>query len=354
MQAIAFEVNILSITKNGEKPMDLMTVKQRYWDGLQASRRLTPATLDRWLDTHVAADVRWEMPCPFDSISGVEALKSQVWQPLLNAMPDLERRVDILLAGDFKGKQWVASCGHYVGLFKADWLGIPATGRPLWLRFGNFEAIENGRTVEAYTILDIPGAMIQTGCWPLAPPLGKDITMPAPASQDGVRFTQDLAETDKSLKLVEAMIAGLMRYDRLSLASMGMVDFWTPDFHWYGPAPIGAMRGHKDYERGHQRPFLRAFPDRVGGDHKCRMGDNAYVASTGWPSIRATHLGSGWFGLPQSEKRISMRVMDFWHREGNMLNENWVFIDIPDLCRQLGLDIFQRMAELKASSDTVA
>jgi predicted ester cyclase len=137
-----------------------------------------------------------------------------------------------------------------------------------------------------------------------------------------------------------------MRYDGRTLASMGMRAFWTDRFHWYGPGGIGMARGHADYERAHQGPFLRAFPDRVGGDHKCRIGDGPYVASTGWPSIRATHGGGGWLGMPPTGRPVSMRVMDFWRRSDDRLAENWVFIDILDLALQMDVDILARAAAL--------
>jgi hypothetical protein len=38
-----------------------------------------------------------------------------------------------------------------------------------------------------------------------------------------------------------------------------------------------------------------------------------------------------------------MRVMDFWRREGDLLVENWVFIDMVDLFLQLGVDLFERL-----------
>jgi hypothetical protein len=41
---------------------------------------------------------------------------------------------------------------------------------------------------------------------------------------------------------------------------------------------------------------------------------------------------------PATGKAITMRVMDFWRREEALLAENWVFIDILDLMRQIGLD----------------
>jgi hypothetical protein len=35
--------------------------------------------------------------------------------------------------------------------------------------------------------------------------------------------------------------------------------------------------------------------------------------------------------------------MDWWRREGDLLVENWVFIDMIDLFLQLGVDLFERL-----------
>jgi hypothetical protein len=35
--------------------------------------------------------------------------------------------------------------------------------------------------------------------------------------------------------------------------------------------------------------------------------------------------------------------MDFWRREGDRLDENWVMIDLIDLLLQMGLDVFARL-----------
>lgn len=296
-----------------------------------------------------APSIRFHGPRPVETLDGAQAVAERFWGPLLAALPDLERRPDIVLAGAFNGGVWTAHMGHLVGLFAADLFGVPATRRPVWLRYGAFERMEGDRIVEAYWLLDLPGLMMQAGVWPLAPGLGLPLLSPAPAAQDGLAPAPgDPAASAESLALVEAMIAGLMRYDGKSLGSMGMRDFWTPDFHWYGPAGIGTMRGHTDYERGHQGPFLAAFPDRKGGDHRCRIGDGAYVGSTGWPSIRATHSGGGFMGLPPTGRAVTMRVMDFWRRDGDRLVENWVFIDLIDLLAQMGVDVFARMDELIA------
>ena len=282
-------------------------------------------------------DIAWHGPHPINSQQGAAAVLEKVWQPLLTACPDLERRDDIVLAGEFKDGAWVAACGHYCGLFHRDWLGIPATGMTLNIRYGEFSRMSGGRVVECYTIFDLLDVMRQAGTWPDLPRSpGVAERWPGPATRDGVSFAPgDTAASKQSLQLVEAMIGGLMRYDQKSLASMQQELYWSPSFMWYGPAGVGTARGMQNYRDVHQRPFLAAFPDRVGGNHKCRIGERQYVASTGWPSIRATHRAR-YLGQAATNKPITMRVMDFWRREGDLLAENWVFIDLPDLLLQFG------------------
>jgi len=75
-----------------------------------------------------------------------------------------------------------------------------------------------------------------------------------------------------------------------------------------------------------------------GGDWTASSGN--FVASTGWLSITATHKGSGFLGLPATDRAITMRVMDFWSAGNGKLAENWVMIDVFNLLNQLGVDIF--------------
>jgi hypothetical protein len=42
-----------------------------------------------------------------------------------------------------------------------------------------------------------------------------------------------------------------------------------------------------------------------------------------------------------------MRVADWWRREGDVLRENWVMIDLPDLLLQMNVDVFARLETLK-------
>ncbi len=312
--------------------------KARYWQLLHENRDLgkNHAILTERL---YARDCDFNAGAPIDHCFGATAIVERFWQPLVRAFPDLERRTDILMSGRFHDGDWFASTGYLVGHFEKNLFGITASKRPHFLRYAWFDRVVGDHVVESYVLLDLARLMIETGQWPLRPPRGENWS-PAPATQDGLALGKaEPGQSAKSLQLVEDMIAGLMSYDRQSLSSMGMKRFWTPQFQWYGPGGIGSARGHADYERAHQGPFLKAFPDRVGGNHKCRIGDGHYVASTGWPSLNATHLGDDWLGIPATGKRITQRIMDFWRRESDMLVENWVFIDMIDLIAQLGVDL---------------
>lgn len=289
-----------------------------------------------------APGLEWHGPHPIGTAIGVDAVAAQALGPLKHAFPDLERRDDIAIAGPFTTGDWVATTGHYVGTWARDWLGFPPTDQLTWLRYGEFYRMEDGRVVEARVLLDIPDVLRQAGRSPLPPSAGADSQNPAPATHDGVTLlAADPAVTAASLALVEDMIfGGLMTFDGADLRSMGMDRFWTPDMMWYGPCGIGATRGIAGFQRYHQRPFLHAFPDRVGGNHRARLAEGAYVASTGWPSVQATHRGD-YLGVPATQRPITMRVMDFWRRDGALLTENWVFIDLPHLLLQMGVDVLK-------------
>ena len=320
--------------------------KQVVWQALMALPGPDPAAAcGRWL----APDCAWHGPHPINELQGAQAVADGFWAPLQSAFADLERRPDIFMAGHWDGRLdggagcWVASTGHYLGSFCADWLGIPATGEPASLRYGEFYRVEGGRIVEARVLLDIVDLARQAGRPLLPRPTGLEGLVPGPRLHNGLLLApSDAAAGQASLALVEAMIGGLMRYDETDLKSMGMARFWRGDMMWYGPGGIGTSRGIGGFERHHQAPFLHAFPDRKGGSHRARFAEDHFVATTGWPSVRATHVGD-YLGVPASGRPIQMRVMDWWRREDRLLAENWVFIDLPHLMLQMGVDLMARL-----------
>jgi predicted ester cyclase len=336
---VAFEVNIMKQGIMSQVPMqaDFPSGPPLLGSSIAQSEGLARLSQDHELLAFAPINMR----------AGVDAYGSDLLAALRAAFPHGEERMDIRLAGHYAPTNhphgdWVASSGHIAGVFEADLFGIPATGQIAFVRFGRFERYVEGMIVQTIILLDLPALMMQAGAWPLSPAMGPTGMAPGPRAQDGI-VARGIGGGEESLGLVQAMIGGLHKFKGESLKAMGMADFWTEHFWWYGPAPIGNFRGHTDYERGHQLPFLTAFPDRVGGNHRARIGEGAFVASTGWPSITATHTGGGWLGLAPTGRPITMRVMDFWRREGDRLDENWVMIDLIDLLDQMGLDVFARM-----------
>ena len=324
-------------------PDALQHARRRYVAAWRSLRDTGPANFSSVLRELLHPTVAWHGPQPLNHLNGVDAFIGSFWTPFTRAFRDVERRDDIVLGGEFKAGSWLASTGHYVATFSEAWLGIAPTHEAVTLRYGEFCRVEADKIVEVYVIIDVLDLMRQAGCWPriLPPPLGSPDRIPGPASADGVILAPQSADAGlRSLKLVEAMIAGLMEYDQRSLDSMRMERFWdVKSMMWYGPAGIGTARGMSGFQRCHQAPFLKAFPDRVGGNHKARLGEGNYVASTGWPSMRATHSGDGWLGRPATNKPITQRIMDFWRRENDLLLENWVFIDTVDLLMQMGVNV---------------
>lgn len=314
---------------------NLAAMKRRVFERLNGLARDTSRAADIF-----APELAWHGQHPVNDGVGREVWVRAALAPLIDAMPDVERRDDILNLGVLDGAIWIAAMGHYCGTFVKPLFGIPATGHLAFLRYGEFYRVdESGTVLEVVTLWDLIGLMQQAGVDPLPPAAGVSILTPGPRGHDGVR--PDVVEPDagaRSLALVMAMAAGLGEYDGKTLQSMGQTRFWSPDMLWYGPAGIGANRRLKGFEDFHQRPFLIAFPDRRGAPNKVRIGDGAYCASRGWPSLLMTHAGP-YLGHPATNRAVTMRVMDWWRRDGDLLAENWVFIDLPHLFLQFGRDL---------------
>jgi hypothetical protein len=276
-------------------------------------------------------------------LTGPDAVAHGWLRPLLAALPDLERRSLIALRS-VDGSGWQAGTGYFVGQFKRDLLGIPATGRALYLRYTELVRVEAEQIAECYLIPDFLDAMAQAGVYPLRAPLGHPGLVPAPATQDGLYpCADDPSRSESSERLVMGMLDCLRRYDGASLQSMDLENYWHSDFMWYGPGGIGTTRGIAGFRAQHQGPFLTAFPDRDVDDHACTVSCGDYVATGGWPHMHGTHTGDDWLGLPASNRILEMRVMDIWRREGDLLKENWVAIDICHMLHQMGVDVFSQV-----------
>jgi len=298
----------------------------------------------------------WFGSHPFNEVRGIAAIRD-IRMQVANALPDLERRDSIFVAGysaaddrpavDPEGTTIVAAMGHFVGTFENALVDIPPTGDVVRLRFCESHRVdETGRIVHSHVLLDFLDLMRQAGRWPIAPSLGAEGTWLDPRGGGGV----DLDRIDKisgrqSLQTVLSMHNALGQFDGKDIDSMLHAEYWTRDFLYFGPSGIGTTRGMCGFRAHHQIPFLTGFRDRKGSGHYMRIGDGQFVVTGGWPSVVATHTGE-WLALPPTQKRIAMRVMDFYRLEDGRIAENWVPIDIIHILLQMGVDVFARLRHL--------
>jgi predicted ester cyclase len=326
-----------------------------YWQAMDRAKRLwksseTSKAWGVWPQSvrsplqSLHPDAAWHGFLPLRHLHGAAEIWARFWQPLLHAIPDLTRRTYVFLGGRFEGGDWVCGTGDFVGTFARDWLGIPACGTSVHFRFGEFCRVEKDRIVELRILIDLPHLMRQAGIDLLPPSYGRDFWIPGPIAGDGVLIEEkDPTESQKTLDLVEAMIfGGLNRYDQKSQDSQGLEQFWHPQMVWHGPVGIGSAYGLDEFKEKAQGPILRAFPDRKGIGHQARIAEGQFSASTGWPSLVGTHLND-YLGWPPTGRKVGWNIMDFWKREGDLLVENWVMIDLIGAALESGLDLLARL-----------
>lgn len=295
-----------------------------------------------------APDAVVHLPHPFGSGNGPDFLIECILK-LQASWPDLERRDFIRVAGPTpEGQDWAGAGGHYTGVFLKPWLDIPPTGHQVAMRFHEFFRFVNGQVVEMHALWDIPEVMVQAGAWPMAPQLGKFWQAPAPATQDGlIQGERDELRSQAAYDLVYNMLNGLQKHDKEGVKAMGLEDYWHEKMNWYGPVGIGTNRGIQGFRHWHQKPFLKAMPNRGSIPGSIALfGDGDYVGVTGWPNMYMNVSGDGFMGIVPPGKDITMKSLDFWRCEGDKIRENWVLVDILDVYHQLGVDVFERMREL--------
>ena len=288
---------------------------------------------------------------PFGKKVGVDNFFMDVFTPFLHALPDLERRDTIVMAGTTQeGSDWVGCCGYYTGTFSKAWLDIPPTGHQVAMRFHEFYRFEDGRVTEVQVLWDIPEVMMQAVAWPMTPSLGREWQVPGPATQDGIiQGPYDEPRSSATCQLIIDMLTAMQRHPSEGGPEvMEMKKFWHPKMNWYGPSGIGTGRGIEGFRNWHQIPFLAAMPDR--GEFVDQItyhffGDGDYVGVTGWPNMIQTMSDGGWMGIAPSGKRITLRSLDFWRLENGLIRENWVLVDLLDVYDQIGVNVFARTRE---------
>ncbi|MFC3614244.1 ester cyclase [Lutimaribacter marinistellae] len=296
----------------------------------------------------VAPDAKIRLGYPFQDVAGAEDLWDRVYAPLLAAMPDMERRDFIVMAGPRWGNSqagnWVGLGGNIVGCLTGEWLGIPACNKPVFMRYQEYLRVEDDKIVEMEGLWDIPQIMVQAGVWPMAPQLGVDWMCPGPADGQGIgNLPFDADTANASVQLVWDMLHDL-KQGTADTPERGLGGYWHDNALWYGPTGLSTARGHSGIANRIFRQFREGLSENTRHlEEGVFFGDQNLVAFTGWPSGTAVHSGDGFLGLAPTGRRITRRSLDFWRVENGLVRECWVMVDILDLYAQLGLDVLGRV-----------
>jgi predicted ester cyclase len=308
------------------------------------------ADQEQELGAVIAKDYLWRGYHPFEELTGTEAA-TQFWQPLRSAVTSMQRRQDIFFAGrneiDGFESTWVVSMGHLMGLFDKPWLGIRPTGKMVFLRYCEFNRVENVKIAETAMYFDIPHLMIQAGQNPFPPATAAHMVQPGPMTHDGLLFDkQDSAAGEATLASINAMISDLGQWDSGLSLEDELRRTWHEDMIWWGPAGIGATFTIERYAKQHSGPFRAAFKERSKTKHICRLAEGNFGGFFGWPNFTARPSG-GFMGMPATGMTGEFRVIDIYRRDGDKLAENWIFIDLLHFWKQQGVDILARATEIE-------
>ena len=322
-----------------------------FWQSLEAA---APGEQQAVVDSVMASDLTWHGHDPVGDLHGANSFVNDFWQPLLHSFPDIRRQTWLFFGGESNGRvdgditrdgrTWVTGTGCFTGVFAEDYLGIPATGSQVNIRWGDCSRVVDGRIVEVFFLLDLIDLMQQAGCHVLPPSLGADHVYPPPKAGDGILLdAQEQKESAYSLDHIRRFnFESLNGYDETNLESMDVPGFFHPEVHWYGPGGIGACYSLKEFQDYHQLPWLHAYPDRKIQDLDGLFAEGNYSGGTGWTGVIATHKGE-YKGVRATGRTIKFNGLDWWKREGDLIVENWVFVDMIHLFRQFGIDLFDRL-----------
>lgn len=230
------------------------------------------------------------------------------------------------------GKFSKAKCYYITGVFAREWKSFKPTNKNYVFQIGEHDNV-HGHYVNidmTYFLKDI-GLKIpfQYSNWWQAP------SCMDPQREKTVHLPSVEYNNNDCWETLWGMIKGLRQYDRKTLESMGMHNWWdVENMHWVGPEAIGHLTGLHEFQEYHQSRFLKFIPDRDGskGINKIIFNQGNYAALMGCYSMTATHQGE-YFGFEPEGGEVKPFVMDFWTCKDGRLVDNWCQIDMLDLWR---------------------
>lgn len=110
-------------------------------------------------------DMVWDGPVGIGVMNGIDEFENVYRKPFIEAFPDKNATDIVRIAED----DWVAGTGYQDTTFAEDWLGIPASGDKIRMRYMDFwrveedEATGERKLAENLVLIDILGVLEQCG-----------------------------------------------------------------------------------------------------------------------------------------------------------------------------------------------
>ena len=108
-------------------------------------------------------DAKWRGPAGAGAMSSLKEFQDNWQRPFLRAFPDKKAHDVVRVA---QGR-YVAAAGYQEATHKGEFMGIPATGKKVRLRYMDFWEVEDGKIKDNWVLLDIVDVMRQLGVDPL-------------------------------------------------------------------------------------------------------------------------------------------------------------------------------------------
>ena len=291
---------------------------------------------------------------PLNEFSGLQDFKDKFWKPLFEALPDIERREQLVIGGAFRDKIQIGSISIISGTFEKPLFGIKPINKMINLKCCEVHELKNNKIIESHILIDLLDLIFQTGINPIYPSRGIEGNWLNPINTDGVNFFEkDIKVSEASLDQSLIMQRSLNIKPELEtisdqelkekLTKHPQNKFWHDKMIWYGPSGIGTSRRLEGFINNHQLPFRKTFKERnywkLG--HYCELGDGKFSMTAGWHSIQAIYGSDDWLGYKSKNQKITMRVMDFYHHDEGKIRENWVPIDLIHILKQIDIDVLE-------------
>ncbi|MDK1028085.1 MAG: ester cyclase [Anaerolineae bacterium] len=104
-------------------------------------------------------DMIWHGPAGIGTKPSLKAFQDEHQRPFLHAFSDKDAKDEIRIAED----DIVAGWGYQHATHSGDWLGIPASGKHVKIRYMDFWRVDGEKLAENWVLIDILGFLEQLG-----------------------------------------------------------------------------------------------------------------------------------------------------------------------------------------------